>query len=139
MTIESFMGGVSGGEYTLAERMWLVSPAVDLTLFVGVTATALLPWVASDLLGVPGPYVLAGVALVNGPHLISTWTRVYLLPSERFRRVVHYWLVPAGAAAFAIACFTVGGEGPRLVRSVIFYWASWHFMSQSWGVLRLYQ
>jgi hypothetical protein len=118
-----------------------VSPAVDLAVFVCVTATTVLPWLASDVLGVPGVWVLGFVALANGPHLISTWTRVYLLPGERWRRPVVYWVVPGAAAVFAVTCFVAGGGdvGPRLVRSVIFYWASWHFVSQSWGVLRLYQ
>ena len=33
---------------------WMVSPAVDLAVFVAVTATTLLPWIASDLLHVNG-------------------------------------------------------------------------------------
>jgi hypothetical protein len=120
-------------------RAWMVSPAVDLAVFVAVTATTVLPWIASDLLGVPGFWILSFVALANGPHLISTWTRVYLPRRERFRRPFHYWVAPGIAAAFAIACFASGGLGPTLVRTVIFYWASWHFASQSWGVLRIYQ
>jgi hypothetical protein len=118
---------------------WMVSPAVDLAIFVGVTAATLVPWVASDLLHVEGYWILAFVALANGPHLISTWTRVYLPRRERFRRPLHYWVMPGLMAAFAVGCFVAGGRGPQLVRTVIFYWASWHFASQSWGVLRIYQ
>jgi hypothetical protein len=118
---------------------WLISPAADLVLFVGVTLTTLGPWLASDVLHVPGRYVLVAVALVNGPHLISTWTRVYLPRRERFRRPFHYWVVPGLAAAFAIACNQSRGLGPVYTRTVIFYWASWHFAAQSWGVLKIYQ
>jgi hypothetical protein len=118
---------------------WMVSPAIDLLLFVGVTLTTIVPWVVSDVLHVPGYYVLIGVAFANGPHLISTWTRVYLPRRERFRRPIHYWLVPGALAAFAIACNTGPGIGPQLVRTVIFYWASWHFAAQSWGILKIYQ
>jgi hypothetical protein len=118
----------------------MVSPAVDLAVFVGVTATALLPWLASDVLHVRGYFILAAVALANGPHLISTWTRVYLPRRERFRRPIHYWVVPGLLAAFAVGCYADGGgRGPTLVRTAIFYWASWHFASQSWGILRIYQ
>src|SRR3954471_7591925 len=83
---------------------WMVSPAIDLFLFVGVTMATLGPWIASDLLHVPGYYVLVAVAFANGPHLISTWTRVYLPRRERFRRPIHYWVIPGAAAIFAIAC-----------------------------------
>jgi hypothetical protein len=118
---------------------WLVSPAVDLALFVAVTLTTIAPWIAADHLHVPGYYVLVGVAFANGPHLISTWTRVYLPRRERFRRPLHYWVVPGIAAAFAIGCMVLGGWGPIYLRTVIFYWASWHFAAQSYGILRLYQ
>jgi hypothetical protein len=122
-----------------AAAPWLLSPATDFFLFLGVTLLTLIPWAVSDLLGYPGVYVMIGVAFVNGPHLISTWTRIYLLPSERFRRPFHYWVMPALAAAFVIANELRGLDGRVLVRSVIFYWASWHFVAQSWGVLRIYQ
>jgi hypothetical protein len=118
---------------------WILSPGKDLALFLGVTLMTLLPWLAVERFGVPPYYVLVAVALVNGPHLISTWTRVYLPRSERFARPVYYWVVPALALAFAIACYGTGEPGPTLARTVIFYWASWHFVAQSWGVLRIYQ
>jgi len=122
-----------------AKDRWILSPALDLLLFVGVTFLTVIPWIVSDVLHYPGWYVLVGVAVVNGPHLISTWTRVYIPRGERFRRPVQYWVMPGLVAAFAVANELRGGNGPSLVRSVIFYWASWHFVAQSWGVLRIYQ
>jgi hypothetical protein len=124
---------------TAPREVWMVSPAVDLVLLVGVTLTTIGPWLVSDLLHVPGYFVLIAVAFANGPHLISTWTRVYLPRRERFRRPVHYWLIPGLLAAFAIACNTSSGIGPQLTRTAIFYWASWHFVAQSWGILKIYQ
>lgn len=118
---------------------WIVSPAIDLALFVGVTLTTIGPWIASDLYHVPGWWVLVGVALFNGGHLVSTWTRVYLPRGERFRRPVHYWLIPSLLAAFAIASNAFDALGPAVVRTVIFYWASWHFVAQSWGIHKIYQ
>src|SRR5437660_765669 len=100
---------------------WLISPAIDLAVLICVSWATLLPWLAADIFHLPASWVLAAVALANGPHLISTWTRVYLEPRERFRRPIHYWVVPALAAAFAIGCFAAGGAGPPLVRTVIFY------------------
>jgi hypothetical protein len=126
---------------------WMVSPAVDLALLVCVTLTTLGPWVASDLLHVPGYYVLVAVAVVNGPHLISTWTRVYLPRRERWRRPIHYWVVPGVLALVALLFNSTQGVlgaatpwwGPVLLRSTIFYYASWHFVAQSWGILKIYQ
>jgi hypothetical protein len=120
-------------------RPWMLSPPVDLLLFVGVTLLTIIPWVVSDVLNYPGYYVLIGVAIANGPHLISTWTRVYLPRAERFKRPVRYWVIPGLAFAFAITAETQGGMWVRVIRSMIFYWATWHFVAQSWGVLRLYQ
>jgi len=118
---------------------WILSPGKDLLLFLGITLTTLLPWLATERFNIPAKWVLGAVALVNGPHLISTWTRVYLPRSERFARPFHYWVVPAFALVFAITCYGVGEPGPTLSRSLIFYWASWHFVAQSWGVMRIYQ
>ena len=117
----------------------MLGPGLDLILFVGVTLLTIIPWVVSDVLGRPGREVLVGVAVVNGPHLISTWTRVYLSSAERFRRPVRYWVIPGLAFALAIVCDLRGGEWLRAIRSTIFYWATWHFVAQSWGVLRIYQ
>jgi hypothetical protein len=122
-----------------AERPWMLAPGIDLLLFLGVTLLTLIPWVVSDVLHYPGWYVILGVGAVNGPHLISTWTRVYLLPGERFKRPVRYWVIPGLARAFAIGADATGGLWLRLARSMIFYWATWHFVAQSWGVMRIYQ
>jgi len=121
------------------DRPWMLGPGLDLILFVGVTLLTVIPWIVSDVLGRPGHDVLVGVAIVNGPHLISTWTRVYLPRAERFRRPVSYWVIPGLAFALAIICYRLGGEWLRVIRSMIFYWATWHFVAQSWGVLRIYQ
>jgi hypothetical protein len=88
---------------------------------------------------VRGRWVLYAVAIFNGPHLFSTWTRVYMPRAERFRRPLHYWLVPGLLASFAVGCLATGGLGPVYLRTVIFYWASWHFVAQAWGILRIYQ
>jgi hypothetical protein len=121
------------------ERPWMLAPGVDALLFLGVTLLTLIPWVVSDVLHYPGWYVILGVGVVNGPHLISTWTRVYLVPGERWKRPVRYWVIPGIAMALAIGADAYGGLLLRLVRSTIFYWATWHFVAQSWGVLRIYQ
>src|SRR5262249_4376529 len=110
---------------------WIISPAVDLSLFVFVSLLTIGPWLASDHFGARGRWVLYAVAIFNGPHLFSTWTRVYMPRGERFRRPLHYWVVPGLLAAFAVGCLAAGGLGPVYLRTVIFYWASWHFVAQA--------
>jgi hypothetical protein len=130
---------VAGERDTAPASAWIISPAVDLTLFVFVTLLTVGPWLAADRFGVDPFYVLAAVALFNGPHLISTWTRVYLPRRERFRRPLHYWVVPGLLAAFVIGALAFSELGPVVLRTVIFYWASWHFVAQAYGILRIYQ
>ena len=122
-----------------AEKPWMIAPGLDVLLFLGVTLLTIIPWVVADVLHYPGWYVILGVGIANGPHLISTWTRIYLVPGERFKYPMRYWVIPGVALAFAIVASAEGGMWQRLIRSTIFYWATWHFVAQSWGVLRIYQ
>lgn len=124
-----------------APRAWMVSPAFDLFFFVFTAAVTLGPWLAVEYFHVNAFLVIAAVGVVsNGPHLISTWTRVYLDGHERFRRPVVYWLVPAAIAGFVVYEILVA-EGVRspTLRTILFYWAFWHFAMQNWGILRIYQ
>jgi hypothetical protein len=64
---------------------------------------------------------------------------VYLPSRERFRRPLHYWIIPGALAAFAVGCVAAGGLWPTWLRTIIFYWATWHFVAQAYGILRIYQ
>ena len=46
-------------------------------------------------------------------------------------------LVPALITA-AVVALTLKGE-LRLLNSALLYWATWHFLAQNWGILRIYQ
>ncbi len=122
-------------------RVWMVSPAFDLTFFVATALVTLGPWIAMERYHVDPFKVIAAVAIVgNGPHLISTWTRVYLDGNERTKRPFHYYVMPLALAAFVgIMMFGVETPRSRTVRTVLFYWAFWHFLMQNWGILRIYQ
>lgn len=39
----------------------------------------------------------------------------------------------------ALTTWKAGYEGARLLNSAILYWATWHFVAQNWGILRIYQ
>jgi hypothetical protein len=70
---------------------------------------------------------------------VSTWTRVYLPRGERWRRPIQYYVVPGLLLAFVGACMWRQGTGSGVLRTTIFYWASWHFTAQNYGLLRLWQ
>ena len=125
---------------TATRSGWIVSPAFDLALFLLSSLVTLIPWLAVDRFRVHPFYVLAGVAIAsNGPHLISTWTRVYFDGRERFARPLHYWLVPALISLAVLGFILVDGRDTVWLRTILFYWASWHFAAQCWGLLRIYQ
>ena len=123
-----------------ADSGWIVSPAFDLLVFLFSAAVTLVPWQLVDVHHVQPAVVLALVAITaNGPHLVSTWTRVYLDGHERTRRPIPYYVVPALITAAVLAFILVDGDDTPWLRTGIFYWASWHFAAQCWGLLRIYQ
>jgi hypothetical protein len=122
-------------------RLWIISPMKDFLFFFASAAVVLLAWFASSVMHVDGNTILVTVAVVsNGPHLVSTWTRVYFDPREWKSRPVATVGVPLGI--FALVFFInwkLGALGPQILNSTILYWATWHFVAQNWGILRIYQ
>lgn len=118
----------------------IISPGQDFLFFFLSAAVVLLVWFASSVLHVDGYLILAAVAATsNGPHLVSTWTRVYFDAREWRARPVSLVVVPAAIAVAVFALTLKADFGPRLLNSAILYWASWHFVAQNWGILRIYQ
>lgn len=139
---------------------WLVSGAFDGFFFLGSALAVVAAWVAHARFGVKPFHVLAFVAVAsNGPHLTSTWTRVYLDRATLRQRPMAFvgvpiliglallwllakgpalatWLGEAGATRTVVEAFARPG---RVVTSLILYWAVWHFAAQCYGLLRLYQ
>lgn len=121
-----------------APRRYIVSPGFDAFFFFGSVGAVFLGYLAANVFHVNGFYVLAAVAIAsNGPHLASTWTRVYLDKREWRTRPVQITLVPLAIAA-AVAALTLKGQ-LRLLNSALLYYAAYHFLQQNWGLLRLYQ
>jgi hypothetical protein len=121
---------------------WMVSPGFDLFFFVFTSIAVLGPYLAAQHYGVTSMTIIAAVAIVaNGPHLVSTWTRVYMDRRERVARPIVYYVVPVLLAAGVVYATL---QGPRsqelaLVRTLLLFWAVWHFTAQNWGILRIYQ
>lgn len=119
----------------------IISPTRDFLYFFASTFVVLIAWFASSVLHVDGYTILAAVAVAsNGPHLVSTWTRVYFDAKEWKARPGATVVIPLLIfAAVLFIDWKLAALGPRLLNSAILYWATWHFVAQNWGILRIYQ
>jgi hypothetical protein len=125
---------------TAAKNPFIVSPLFDGFFFIGSVSAVAVAWLASSRFHVNSFYILAAVATVsNGPHLASTWTRVYFDRREWSRRPIKIFLVPLLIASVVVGFNLWHGPGVRILNSALLYWATWHFLAQDWGLLRLYQ
>jgi len=124
-----------------APSIAIISPVKDFLFFFASSTVVLLAWFASSVMKVDGYVILATVAVVsNGPHLVSTWTRVYFDPKEWRSRKVATVVVPIGIFLTVLFMnWKLAALGPRVLNSTILYWATWHFVAQNWGILRIYQ
>jgi hypothetical protein len=119
---------------------FIAGPVYDGFFFFGSVLAVVAAWIASAAFHVDGFYVLAAVAVVsNGPHLGSTWTRVYLDRREWQKRPLQIFLVPALITAAVVSVTFLGWKGQRLLDTLLLYWATWHFLAQNYGLLRIYQ
>ena len=119
---------------------FIVSPGFDAFFFFASVLAVMAAYVASRFFHVDGFYILAAVAVVsNGPHLTSTWTRVYFDRREWRTRPLHIFLVPVLIASTVVGLTLYGPRGDKILTTTLLYWATWHFLAQNWGLLRLYQ
>ena len=127
---------VAGGE--LVRIGWLRGPRFDLALIVGVLALALLLGGAA----LTHPALFTAVLLVDlwllaYPHVASTFTRVAF---DRQSLRAHRWLVlglpPLVLAATAAAAWAGGAIA---LNTIYFYWQSYHYTRQSYGIARAYR
>jgi hypothetical protein len=124
-----------------APRLSIISPVQDFLFFFLSASVVLIAWAATAWLHVDPFYVLATVGVVsNGPHLVATWSRVYFDKREVKERPIALLAAPVAIFIFvALTTWKAGYEGTRLLNSIILYWATWHFVAQNWGILRIYQ
>jgi hypothetical protein len=119
---------------------WLFSAPVDVAVFGGSAAVALVLVALAPLLGVgsdtPEWSWITGVLLVDVAHVWSTSFVVYLDPVEWKRRPLLYALTPV--AAFAIGV-TLYAWGPGPFWRAIAYLAVYHFVRQQYGWVMMYR
>jgi hypothetical protein len=123
-----------------ATRPWLFGARIDLAVFGGTAAIAL-------LLALLGPYHygaaspewswIAGVLLVDVAHVWSTAFVVYLDPAEWRRRPVLYGGVPLALFGGGVALYLAGGPGAFW--RVVAYLAVFHFIRQQYGWVMMYR
>jgi hypothetical protein len=119
---------------------WLFSAPVDLAVFGGSAAVALLLVALAPLFGIAGDTPewswITGVLFVDVAHVWSTAFVVYLDPVEWKRRTRLYALAPAVAFAAGVALYA---WGPGPFWRAIAYLAVYHFVRQQYGWVMMYR
>ena len=117
---------------------WLRGPAFDLALIVGVFVLALGLGGAAAI----GPelfttIILLDIWLLAYPHVASTYTRIAFDGASARR----HWFLLAGLPPLVLAgtAGVVWFGGVIALNSLYFYWQSWHYTRQSYGIARAYQ
>src|SRR5688572_2579886 len=111
---------------TAPRQLSILSPGKDFFFFFGSTFVVFLVWLAATRFRVNSFYILAAVAVVaNGPHLVSTWTRVYFDKREwRERPLLIIGMPLCIATAVTLIASQLGFTGSRILNSTILYWAT---------------
>jgi len=120
---------------------WLFSAPVDLAVFLGSAALALvaLAWGAyAGLLheGTPDWTWITAVLFIDVAHVYATGFRVYLDPHELKRRPWLYTLTPLFGLALGVALYS---EGEMVFWRTLAYVAVFHFIRQQYGWVALYR
>lgn len=117
---------------------WLRSPAFDLSLVGGVLLLALLlGGVAALTPSLFAAVLFADVWLLAYPHAASTMTRVaFDRRSIREHRFLLFGAPPLVLAATAGATWL---GGAAVLTTIYFYWQTWHYTRQSYGIARAYR
>uniref|UniRef100_A0A7C4LKG7 Transmembrane protein n=1 Tax=Schlesneria paludicola TaxID=360056 RepID=A0A7C4LKG7_9PLAN len=129
------------GRFRLSSPVWLFGRTVDLSVFLGPAAAALLLVAVAQRQGwldheTPEWTWVAGVLLVDVAHVYATAFRVYLLPSEWRRRPWLYGLTPALALVLGWA---VASESEAWFWRLLAYLAVFHFVRQQYGWVAWYR
>ncbi|WAS98018.1 hypothetical protein [Nannocystis punicea] len=116
---------------------WLRGPRFDLSLIVGVLALALVLGAA----GCASPALFAAVLVVDFwllayPHAASTFTRIAF--DREGARAHAFLLFGLPPLVFAATAGAVALGGVLALNTIYFFWQSWHYTRQSYGIARAY-
>ena len=119
-----------------APSAWLRSERFDTRYIVGITLVA----VAVGALAQQFPRMLPGlyfadIGLLGWQHVVASFTRLAHPPSVPERRFLTLGLPPIVLAAVALGLSFFGAS---MIGAIYFYWQTFHYARQVWGVDRLY-
>lgn len=124
-----------------SRQLWLFSPTVDLSVFLGSAVVALLLlWIGSRA-GVlhgssPEWTWVPAVLLIDVAHVYATGFRVYFDKEELKRKPWLYALVPVLGYFIGVVLYS---ESDMLFWRVLAYLAVFHFVRQQYGWVALYR
>ncbi len=130
--------GLAGAEAAPDRPGWLRGPTFDAGLIGGVLCLALaLGGVAGATPGAFAAVILLDFWLLAYPHVASMYTRVAF---DRQSAREHCFLL-AGLPPLVLGATAAVAWAGGLValNSVYFYWQSWHYARQSYGIARAYR
>jgi len=116
---------------------WLRGPGFDVALLVGPLALGILA--AGVVVARPDLFGLVlgiDLALLGYPHVVATYSRLYVDPAGRRAHRLLAWAAPP-----AVLLATVGlaaGLGAAAVATVYFHWQLLHYGRQAHGIERAY-
>ncbi len=124
-----------------SDSVWLFSPKVDVAVFGGSAAVAMLALWVGDLLGVlhadsPEWTWISAILLIDVAHVYATTFRVYFDVTEFRRRRSLYLMTPLLCFAIGVAVYS---ESSDLFWRLLAYMAVFHFVRQQYGWVALYR
>jgi hypothetical protein len=129
------------GRGSVTSHVWLFSPAVDLTVFLGsAVVSLLLLWIGarSGVLNSPTPdwTWIPAVLLIDVAHVWGTGFRVYFDSKELSRRPWLYTLTPIIGFVVSVLLYA---QGELVFWRALAYLAVFHFIRQQYGWVALYR
>lgn len=119
-----------------APSAWLRNERFDYRYIVGVTLIAVTVGVIAQSIPRALPFLfIADVALLGWHHVATSFTRLAHHPSARERSFLLFVLPPIVIGLVALG---IGVLGTSLIGAIYFYWQTFHYARQVWGVDRLY-
>jgi len=119
-----------------ASSAWLRNERFDYRYIVGVALIAVTVGVIAQSIPRALPFLfIADVALLGWHHVVASFTRLAHHPSAPERRFLLFVLPPI---VIGLVALSLGLLGASLIGAVYFYWQTFHYARQVWGVDRLY-